>query len=111
MDTRTKLEIPLAPPALHVLLSLGLELKHGYAIMQDISARTDGRIRLLPGTLYSTIRKLLEDGIVEECDPPRSAESDDARRRYYRVTKRGRAVVAEEIRRLALLVKLGHAFL
>jgi DNA-binding PadR family transcriptional regulator len=78
--------------------------------MQDIAARSGGRIRILPGTLYSTIRKMLVEGLVEECAPPKDADSDDARRRYYRVTKAGRAAAQAETARLALLVKLGKVF-
>ncbi len=102
---------PLNQPALHILLALGDEAKHGYAIMQDIGAESEGRIRLLPGTLYSTIKKLLADKLLEEVDAPRSADSSDARRRYYRVTKAGRLAAEAEIRRMAMLVKLGRAFL
>ena len=102
---------PLSQPALHVLLALGTDAKHGYAIMQDISAESDGHIRLLPGTLYSTIKKLLADALLEEVDAPRNADSDDARRRYYRVTKKGRAAAEAETRRMALLVRLGQVFL
>ena len=102
---------PLSPPALHVLLALGADAKHGYAIMRDIAAESDGHIRLLPGTLYSTIKKLLNDGLLEEVAAPRSADSDDARRRYYRVTKRGRAAAEAETRRMAVLVRLGQVFL
>ena len=102
---------PLNQPGLHVLLSLGGEAKHGYAIMQDIARETDGAIRLLPGTLYSTIKRLLTDGLLEEINAPRSATSDDARRRYYRVTKRGRQAAEAEMRRMATLVKLGRVFL
>jgi len=102
---------PLSQPALHVLLALGSEAKHGYAIMRDIAAESDGRIRLLPGTLYSTIKKLLADGLLDEVDAPRNADSDDARRRYYRVTKKGRAAAEAETRRMALLVRLGQVFL
>lgn len=101
---------PLGAPAHHVLLALGTEAKHGYAIMQDIVERSGGAIRILPGTLYSTIKKLLADRLIEEVPPPRHADSDDARRRYYRVTPAGRAAVEAETRRLALLVKLGRVF-
>jgi DNA-binding PadR family transcriptional regulator len=104
------MEPGLSQPAHHILLALGTEAKHGYAIMQDIAARSGGRIRILPGTLYSTIKKMLADGLVEEVDAPRSAASDDTRRRYYRVTKAGRAAVEAETSRLALLVKLGRVF-
>jgi DNA-binding PadR family transcriptional regulator len=102
---------PLNAPALHVLLALGTDAKHGYAIMRDINERSGGAIRLLPGTLYSTIKRLLADGLLEEVSAPRDADSDDARRRYYRVTTRGRAAAEAETRRLALLVKLGKVFL
>jgi DNA-binding PadR family transcriptional regulator len=103
--------LPLSQPALHILLALGPEAKHGYAIMQDIASETAGKIRLLPGTLYSTIKKLLADDLVEEVDPPRGVDSDDDRRRYYRVTRRGRAAAEAEVRRMALLVRLGRGFL
>jgi DNA-binding PadR family transcriptional regulator len=79
--------------------------------MQDIAARSNGRIRILPGTLYSTIKKMRADGLIEEVDPPARAASDDARRRYYRVTRAGRAAAEAETRRLALLVRLGRVFL
>ncbi len=101
----------LSPPALHVLLALGTEAKHGYAIMQDIATESGGRIRLLPGTLYTTIKKLLNDQLIEEVEAPRRAGSDDPRRRYYRVTKRGRIAAEEETRRMAVLVRLGQVFL
>jgi DNA-binding PadR family transcriptional regulator len=102
---------PLSQPALHILLALGDEAKHGYAIMQDIASESDGKIRLLPGTLYSTIKKLLADGLLEEVDAPRSARSDDSRRRYYRVTRRGRLAAEAEMRRMTMLVRLGRVFL
>ena len=101
----------LSQPALHVLLALGTEAKHGYAIMQDIAAESGGKVRLLPGTLYSTIKKLLADGLVEEVGAPRSIDSDDARRRYYRVTRRGRFAAEAETRRMEMLVRLGQVFL
>ena len=101
----------LSPAALHILLALGTDARHGYAIMQRVAEASDGRIRILPGTLYATIKKLLADGLIEEIDPPRDAGSDDARRRYYRVSRRGRVAAEAETRRLALLVKLGRVFL
>ena len=110
MPVRSDRDSELSQPALHILLALGPEAKHGYAIMQDIAERSGGRIRILPGTLYSTIKKMLADGLVEACDPPRSADSDDARRRYYRVTRTGKLAVRAETERLALLVKLSRSF-
>ena len=103
-------ETGLAGPAQHIMLALGNDALHGYAIMQSISDRSDGQIRLLPGTLYSTLKKLLAEGLVEECDPPKNADSEDARRRYYRVTKEGKVAMKAQTERLALLVKLGKVF-
>jgi DNA-binding PadR family transcriptional regulator len=97
-------------PALHILLTLGTDAKHGYAIMRDIADQSGGRIRILPGTLYSTIKRLVAADLIEECDAPRGAESDDARRRYYRVTRTGRAAASAEVDRLTVLVRLGRAF-
>jgi len=97
-------------PALHIVLALGTDAKHGYAIMQSIADRSGGKIRLLPGTLYATLKKLLADRLVEECGAPKGADSTDARRRYYRVTKAGKDAVKAQTERLALLVKLGKVF-
>jgi DNA-binding PadR family transcriptional regulator len=103
-------ETGLAGPAQHIMLALGTDALHGYAIMQSIAERSGGQIRLLPGTLYSTLKKLLAEDLVEECDPPKSADSEDARRRYYRVTKAGKVAMKSQTERLALLVKLGKVF-
>lgn len=101
----------LNKPALHILLALGDEARHGYAIMQAIAAESDGHLKILPGTLYSTLKRLVADGLIDEVDPPSTADSDDARRRYYRVSKRGRTVAQAEMDRLAVLVKMGRVFL
>ena len=103
-------ESGLAGPAQHIMLALGTDALHGYAIMQSIVERSGGEIRILPGTLYSTLKKLLGEGLVEECDPPKNADSEDARRRYYRVTKAGKVAMKAQTERLALLVKLGKVF-
>ncbi len=103
-------ETGLAGPAQHIMLALGTDALHGYAIMQSIAERSGGQIRILPGTLYSTLKKLLKDELVEECDPPKDADSEDARRRYYRVTKAGKVAMKAQTERLALLVKLGKVF-
>jgi DNA-binding PadR family transcriptional regulator len=102
---------PVNQHGLHILLALGTDAKHGYAIMQDIARESDDTIRLLPGTLYSTIKRLLADGLIEEVKAPRTADSDDARRRYYRVTKQGRRAAESETQRMATLVRLGRVFL
>jgi DNA-binding PadR family transcriptional regulator len=109
--TTASLDARLTDPALRILLALGEDVMHGYAIMQAAKERGGGALDLLPGTLYATIRKMLADGLVEETDPPRDAGSEDARRRYYRVTRAGRAFAAAEMRRMAALVKMGRVFL
>ena len=110
MDISAPATTPLSEAVLNILLALGTEPKHGYAIMQAAAGRTRVQVRILPGTLYSTIKRMLAEGLVEECDPPPNRDSDDARRRYYRVTKTGKAAVRAETERMAALVKLGKAF-
>ena len=97
--------LPLAPAVLHILIALGEGDRHGYAIMQEVAERTAGKVRMSPGTLYGSIRKMLDEGLIEELFH-RGAPDDD-RRRYYRVTKFGRAVAAAEAERLTAL--LHHA--
>ncbi len=94
----------LSRTALHVLIAIGTEERHGYAIMREIARMTDGATRLGPGGVYTTIRRLLDDGLIEECDERPDPELDDQRRRYYRLTGTGRAVAAAEVRRLETLV-------
>ncbi|HEY0873616.1 MAG TPA: helix-turn-helix transcriptional regulator [Vicinamibacterales bacterium] len=98
--------LPLAPPMFYILIALGDEALHGYAVMQGIEERSDGQVRLLPGTLYSTIKKMLRLQLIEECDPPPDVDSEDERRRYYRATKFGRDVCSAETQRLSMLVRL-----
>jgi DNA-binding PadR family transcriptional regulator len=90
--------LPLAPAALHILLSLAGEERHGYGIMQDIARQSDGRYKLGPGTLYDNLQKLLKERLVEESE--NSSTGADSRRRYYRLTKFGRRVLSTEITRL-----------
>jgi DNA-binding PadR family transcriptional regulator len=110
MRKTTESDTGLVGPSLHILLALGTDAMHGYAIMQNIVDRSAGQIHILPGTLYSTVKKLVAEGLVEECAAPADADSEDARRRYYRVTKLGRSAVKAQTERLALLVKLGKVF-
>jgi DNA-binding PadR family transcriptional regulator len=98
----------LPVPAVQILITLADGDRHGYAIMQDVADRTDGAVRLGPGTLYGTIKRLLQDGLIQELDA-RSHPADDERRRYYRITARGRRAAAEEIRTLATLVRQARA--
>jgi len=95
---------PLSRTAVHILLAIGPEERHGYAIMAEVARITNGTIRLGPGAIYTTIRRLLDDGLIEESDERPDAELDDQRRRYYRLTALGRAVAAAEVRRFESLV-------
>jgi len=90
---------------MYVLLAIGPEERHGYAIMREIARITDGATRLGPGGVYTTIRRLLDDGLIEESDERPDPELDDQRRRYYRLTGAGRAVAGAEVRRLETLVR------
>lgn len=92
-------------PAYHILLALAHGERHGYAIMQDLRARIGGSVG--PGTVYGTIKRLLEDGLIEEIDE--RSGGDDPRRRYYRITRSGRKLAMEESGRLADLLKHARA--
>ena len=104
-DTDVEGQLPLPPAVFHILIALGEGEKHGYAVMQEVADRTGGKVRMSPGTLYGSIRKMLDDGLIEELFRRAAAGSDDARRRYYRVTKFGRAVAAAEAERLTALLR------
>lgn len=100
--------LPLPSATFHILLALADVDRHGYGIIQDVAGRTRGALRLSPGTLYRTIQRLLEQGlIVETSDRPAPAQ-DDERRRYYRLTGFGRAVARAEADRLVQLVELAR---
>ena len=101
------MSVPL--PVVHILVALADADRHGYAIMQEIAARTGGAVRLGPGTLYGSIKRMLHDGFIEELDERRDPAHDDVRRRYYRITPQGRKVAREEIGRLATLVRHARA--
>jgi len=93
----------------HILLALADEDRHGYAIIQDVAARTDGALKLSAGTLYRSIQRMLEQGLLEETHDRPAPELDDERRRYYRITQLGTAVAKAEARRLTQLVRMARA--
>ena len=95
---------PLSRVAMYILLAIGPEERHGYAIMHEVARITEGATKLGPGGVYTTIRRLLDDDLIEESDERPDPEMDDQRRRYYRLTGLGRTVVAAEARRLQSLV-------
>jgi len=96
--------LPLKPQWFHVMLSLAGGEQHGYGIMQEVLNRTNGKVRLWPATLYGSIKRLIEAGLIEESDERPAPEFDDARRRYYRLTALGRRVLDAECERLQELV-------
>ena len=100
--------LPLKTNWFHILLSLADGEQHGYRIMQEVSGRTGGKIRLWPATLYGTLKRLIEADLIEESDERPAAELDDARRRYYRITKLGKRVLDAESQRMEELVHMVH---
>jgi DNA-binding PadR family transcriptional regulator len=96
--------LPLHRDTFHILVSLADRDRHGYSVMKDVLERTDGALRFSPSSLYASIRRLLENGLIEELDERPDPENDDERRRYYRLTRLGRAVATAEARRLERLL-------
>ena len=99
----------LPPATFHILLALAGEDRHGYAIIQEVAMRTDGELKLSAGTLYRSIQRMLEQGLIVETRDRPAPEDDDERRRYYRITPLGTATAKEEARRLTQLVKMARA--
>lgn len=108
-DPRPESLLPLAPAVFHVLMALAGDDRHGYGIIQEVLARTDGGVRLSPGTLYRSIQRMLDDQLIVEISERPAPELDDERRRYYRITAFGRAVARAEANRLHELVRLARA--
>lgn len=100
---------PLPSTAFQILLALADEDLHGYGIMRQVEQQTNGRMRLGPGTLYSSLQALLEEGLIEEVDRTKRSATTDERRRYYRLTNAGRKVARSEAERLADLLRVARA--
>jgi DNA-binding PadR family transcriptional regulator len=101
--------LPLPPATFHILLALADGDRHGYGIIQEVAERTGGELRLSPGTLYRSIQRLLEQGLLVETDERPAPELDDERRRYYRLTAFGATVARAEAARLHALVRMARA--
>jgi DNA-binding PadR family transcriptional regulator len=96
---------PVPSATLHILVALSSGEKHGYAIMRDVERLSDGAVKMGPGTLYGTIKRMLADGLIEETVERPDPELDDQRRRYYRLTSLGERVCASELQRLKVLIR------
>jgi DNA-binding PadR family transcriptional regulator len=101
--------VPLTPAVFHILLALADGEKHGYGIMKEVAQRTEGGMRMGPGTLYGSLGRMLESGLVEVSDERPDPEMDDERRRYYRLTSFGLRVAEAESRRLDQLLRVARA--
>src|SRR5208337_881102 len=101
--------LPLPPATFHILLAVAVEDRHGYAIIRDVAARTGGKLKLSAGTLYRSIQRMLEQGLIVETKERPAPELDDERRRYYRITSFGAEVARAEADRLRQLIKLARA--
>jgi DNA-binding PadR family transcriptional regulator len=101
--------LPLKTNWFHILLSLATEEQHGYGVMQEVLDRTGGKVHLWPATLYGTLARLIDAGLIEESAERPAEELDDARRRYYKLTRLGRRVLDLESRRLEDLVAVLRA--
>ena len=100
--------LPLPPATLHILLALADGERHGYAVIQDVEARTDGELRMSAGTLYRSVARMVEQGLIAEV-MKRRTRAEDERRRYYRITPFGTAVARAEVRRMSQLVRSARA--
>jgi DNA-binding PadR family transcriptional regulator len=105
MDRESDAQLPLTPATFQILMALVDGERHGYAIMKDVAEHTEGAVRLGPGTLYGSLKRLLEGGLVEEGAERADPEMGDERRRYYRITKFGMSVARAEARRMAAIVR------
>jgi DNA-binding PadR family transcriptional regulator len=101
--------LPLPPATFHILLAVADEDRHGYAIIQEVAARTAGDVRMSAGTLYRSIQRMVEQDLIEETAARPAPELDDERRRYYRITPFGREVARAETARLQAMVRIAQA--
>jgi DNA-binding PadR family transcriptional regulator len=99
----------LTPAVFHILLALADQDRHGYGIMLEVAEWTNQQVQMGPGTLYGTLKRMLEGGLIEECDERIDPDLSDERRRYYRITRQGRRAAAGEAERLQVLVRMARA--
>ena len=109
LETAAQDLLPLPAATFHILMALAEEDRHGYGIILDVAARTDGALKLSPGTLYRSIQRMLELGLIVETSTRPAPDEDDERRRYYRITPFGVTVARAETFRLTQLLRLARA--
>jgi len=98
----------LTTSAFYILLSLSIQDRHGYEILKDVTLSSAGRVKMGPGILYTTLKRLLEVGLIVEVDGRPDPDRDDSRRRYYRLTHQGRAALASELERMEQALKVAR---
>jgi DNA-binding PadR family transcriptional regulator len=108
-DLKPESLLPLPTAVFHILIALADRDRHDYSIMQDVAARSGGKVQLSAGTLYSSIRRMLEQGLIEELRESPEPSSTDERRRYYRLTRFGKRAAAAEVERLNAMLKQARA--
>lgn len=108
MAPRTTAQAPLTPAVLHILLALSTGERHGYGIMKQAEADSQGKVTMGPGTLYGSIKRMMEAGLIRECDKRVDPEMDDERRIYYKLTGAGRAALAAELMRYRGVVEVAE---
>ncbi len=101
--------LPLPPATFHILVALADDDRHGYAVIKDVAARTGGALTLSAGTLYRSIDRMVQQGLIREISTRPARDIDDERRRYYRITPFGREVAMAESRRLSQMLDLARA--
>jgi DNA-binding PadR family transcriptional regulator len=99
---------PLTPAVLHILLALSTEERHGYGIMKEVESDSGGKVKMGPGTLYGSLGRMMEAGLIRECDKKIDPELDDERRVYYKITALGQATLAAELERYREVVAIAR---
>jgi len=109
VKTEAESLLPLPPATFHILVALADEERHGYAVIKDVEARTGGKLKLSAGTLYRSIDRMVQQGLIREIGSPLARNMDDERRRYYRITPFGREFAMAEARHLTQMLDLARA--
>lgn len=109
MPRRSDWPDTLTPAAFHILMALADDDRHGLGIVEEVERRTGGEVQLGPGSLYGTIKRLREDGLIEEAPATPTRKNHDPRRRYYGITASGREALAREARRMEVMVHVARA--